>query len=114
VRCRLGARRACSRTAPNGATSSHVADVARANVLALTCDEPGAFNVATGRPRTVLDMARALARDGPAPVVTGAYRAGDVRHVFAAADRATQRLGFRATVGLEQGMAEFARAPLRA
>jgi dTDP-L-rhamnose 4-epimerase len=92
----------------------HVADVARANVLALACDEPGAFNVATGRPRSVLDMARALARDGPAPVVTGDYRAGDVRHVFAAADRAAQRLGFRATIGLEQGMAEFARAPLRA
>ena len=41
----------------------HVRDVARANVLALTAPEPvpGAFNVASGTPRTVLDMARALA-----------------------------------------------------
>ena len=42
----------------------HVRDVARANVLALTAPEPvpGAFNVASGTPRTVLDMAQALAR----------------------------------------------------
>ena len=38
-------------------------DVARANVLALEADRAvrGAFNVATGEPHTVLDMAKALA-----------------------------------------------------
>ncbi len=37
----------------------HVRDVARANVLALTAVDPvpGAFNVASGKPRTVLEMA---------------------------------------------------------
>src|SRR5207248_11331907 len=36
----------------------HVRDVARANVLALTAPVPsGAYNVASGRPRTALDMA---------------------------------------------------------
>ena len=47
---------------------------------------PGAFNVASGTPRTVGDMAAALARavdPSLAPVVTGEWRAGDVRHVFA-------------------------------
>ena len=50
----------------------HVRDVARANLRALTAPEPvpGAFNVASGTPRTVLDMALALAeacgRDGGA------------------------------------------------
>ena len=41
----------------------HVRDVARANLLALTAPEPvaGAFNVASGTPRTVLEMAHALA-----------------------------------------------------
>jgi dTDP-L-rhamnose 4-epimerase len=96
----------------------HVRDVARANLLALTADEPaaGAFNVATGTPRSVGDMARALAvaAGGPEPVVTGAFRRGDVRHVFASADRARDVLGFTARVGLEEGMAEFASAPLRA
>jgi dTDP-L-rhamnose 4-epimerase len=96
----------------------HVADVARANVLALTRDEPapGAFNVASGTPRTVGEMAAALAAamGGPAPVVTGDFRRGDVRHVFAGVERARTELGFAAQVGLEDGMREFATAPLRA
>ena len=94
----------------------HVRDVARANVLALESDVPGAFNIASGTPRTVLDMAAALARavGGPAPMVTGEWRAGDVRHVFASADAAAERLGFRAVENFDAGMAEFAAAPLRA
>src|SRR3954452_5007366 len=40
----------------------HVRDVAAANVRALTAPEavPGAFNVASGTPRSILDMARSL------------------------------------------------------
>jgi dTDP-L-rhamnose 4-epimerase len=95
----------------------HVRDVARANVLALAAGEPGAFNVASGKPRTVLEMASALGRafgDGLRPQVTGQWRAGDVRHVFASAERAAARLGFRAQEDFEAGMREFAAAPLRA
>jgi dTDP-L-rhamnose 4-epimerase len=94
----------------------HVRDVARANVLALTAPEPveGAFNIASGTPRTVGDLARALAAamgaQAPAPVVTGEFRRGDVRHVFASPDRARRTLGFQAAIGLEEGMAEFAAA----
>ncbi len=97
----------------------HVRDVAEANVLALTAPEPvaGAFNVASGTPRTVLDMAQALSRafgDEHPPQVTGAWRAGDVRHVFASAELAAERLGFRAREDFDAGMREFASAPLRA
>jgi dTDP-L-rhamnose 4-epimerase len=98
----------------------HVRDIARANLLALTRGEPhaGAFNVATGFPHTVLEMAtelgRAFGSDAPEPVVTGAWRAGDVRHVFAAAERASEVLGFRAAVDFADGMREFASAALRA
>jgi dTDP-L-rhamnose 4-epimerase len=98
----------------------HVRDVARANVRALLAPEPvrGAFNVASGTPRTVLDLARALARacDAPpaaAPRVTGEWRAGDVRHVVASPALAAERLGFRAQEDFDAGMAEFAAAPLR-
>ena len=97
----------------------HVRDVARANVLALTADEPvpGAFNVCSGTPRSIADMARALGAahgDGAAaPVVTGQYRLGDVRHVFADPSAAADRLGFAAREDFAAGMAEFARAPLR-
>lgn len=88
----------------------HVRDVARANLLALSTDATGAFNIASGHPHTVGDMARALASacDGPNPLVTGEFRRGDVRHVFASPERARCDLGFTAQVTFEQGMQEFA------
>ena len=98
----------------------HVTDVARANVLALTVPAPPAgltsYNVASGTPRTILEVAAALAEaaDGPAPVVTGEFRLGDVRHVVASPRRAADELGFVAQVGFADGMREFASAPLRA
>ena len=97
----------------------HVADVARANLAALVAsiDVGGPFNVATGQPHTVLDMASqlgvAFGPHVPAPVVCGGYRLGDVRHVFASPDRATAELAFTATVPFAEGLAAFAHAPLR-
>jgi len=97
----------------------HVRDVARANVLALTADVPsGPYNVASGQPRTVLDMATALTDafgvDAPRPEVRGGWRHGDVRHIVASPRRAAEVLGFTAEVGFEAGMAEFAHGPQRA
>ena len=98
----------------------HVRDVARANVLALTrsVPAPGAFNVCSGTPRSIGDMARTLHAvhdgDAPAPRTTGSYRLGDVRHVFADPARARRELGFAASEDFAAGMAEFARAELRA
>lgn len=94
----------------------HVADVAHANVLALTAPLPasGPFNVCSGTPHTIGDMAAALRPEGaPAPQVVGGYRLGDVRHVFASPKRAAQELGFRAAISFEDGMREFATAALR-
>lgn len=97
----------------------HVRDVARANLLALGADTGGgAFNVCSGVPRSVGDMARALHAGGftataPPPVTTGAYRLGDVRHVFASPARAADVLGFTAQEDFVAGMAEFAAAPPR-
>ena len=97
----------------------HVRDVARANVLALTAAVPsGAYNIASGRPRTVLDMAAALSDafgpGAPRPEVVGGWRPGDVRHIVASPRRAAEELGFVAEIGFEQGMEEFAHAPQRA
>jgi dTDP-L-rhamnose 4-epimerase len=96
----------------------HVRDVARANLVAITREEPaqGAFNIASGTPRSVLDMAVALAAalpGAPPPEVTGEFRLGDVRHVFASTDRARDQLGFVADEDFAAGVAEFATAPLR-
>ncbi len=112
----------------------HVRDVARANLLALEAVDrvaaaaghtvrgaPAAgaggaeagglrcYNVASGEPHTVGEMARSLAE----PVVTGEYRLGDVRHIVASPATAARDLGFRARIPFTEGTAEFARAPLR-
>ena len=77
----------------------HVRDVARANVAALTADDPvdGPLNVASGTPRTVLGLAEAMcAGTGLVPRVVGGGRVGDVRHVVASPARAAATLGFHA------------------
>ena len=47
-------------------------------------------------------------RDAPAPVVTGEFRPGDVRHVFADPGRAERELGFSAEEDFSHGVAELA------
>ena len=97
----------------------HVRDVAAANVAALeTPAREGAltaYNTGSGEPHTVGEMARALAEayGGPEPVVTGEYRLGDVRHITADSARLRADLGWKAEVGFEAGMREFANAGMR-
>lgn len=91
----------------------HVRDVAAATVAACDKHTSGvrAFNVGSGTPRTVGDMAGALARalKGPAPVVTGQYRLGDVRHITADSTRISRELGWAPDVEFADGMTELAR-----
>ncbi len=73
------------------------------------------YNVASGESHTVGEMASALAAafGDVEPVVTGEYRLGDVRHIVASPATAARGLGFRAQTRFADGIAEFARAPLR-
>jgi dTDP-L-rhamnose 4-epimerase len=91
----------------------HVRDVAAATVRACERHVSGvrAFNVGSGTPRTVGDMAKALsdALGGPLPVVTGQFRLGDVRHITADSSRLRAELDWRPTVEFTAGMAELAR-----
>ncbi|MFE1897527.1 NAD-dependent epimerase/dehydratase family protein [Streptomyces yangpuensis] len=100
----------------------HVRDVAAANAVALEAvgTRPvgalTAYNTGSGEPHTVGEMAAALAaaHGGPAPVVTGEFRLGDVRHITADSARLREELGWRPVVGFAEGVAEFARAGQRA
>ncbi len=104
----------------------HVRDVADCNVLALGATGSGAipagtlraYNVASGTPHTVGEMASELAVSFGGgtvePKVTGEYRLGDVRHIVASPEAAAAELAFRARVAFAEGVAEFAHAPLRA
>lgn len=95
----------------------HVSDIAAANVLATESDSSGFLtaNVCSGQPIPILKVAEVVcqARGGPAPEVTGQYRSGDVRHIVASAAGAEQTLGFKAAVSPQDGLREFAFAPLR-
>nr|WP_107907697.1 NAD-dependent epimerase/dehydratase family protein [Streptomyces chartreusis] len=97
----------------------HVRDVAAANVCALEASSVDgaltAYNTGSGDPHTVGEMAHALAAayGGPEPVVTGEYRLGDVRHITADSARLRAESGWKAEVGFEEGMREFAEAGMR-
>lgn len=92
-----------------------VHDVARACCLAMeNAEAPGnVFNVGSGIPYSVLDIAREVARtlnaDHIRPEVTGRYRSGDIRHCYADLTHARDRLGYQPQVTLEAGLADLAK-----
>lgn len=97
----------------------HVRDVVAANVAALEADVPQgrseAYNVCSGSPVTIGEMADTLAEafgpTAPRPVVTGRWRTGDVRHVVASPHKARQHLRFIADIDMATGLAELVREP---
>jgi dTDP-L-rhamnose 4-epimerase len=94
----------------------HVRDVARANGVALEREFAcvGPFNIASGRPQRVGGLANALAdafgTEAPRPEVTGDFRLGDVRHVFASPRRAEEILDFKSIEEFEPGIRELVAA----
>ena len=91
-----------------------VNDVATATVLAMERHLSGvrAFNVGSGTPHTIGEMAAALstAVGGPAPEITGGYRLGDVRHITADSARARTELDWQPKVDFARGLGELAQA----
>lgn len=86
----------------------HVSDVAAAVVAAVTAPlDAGvtALNIGSGRVVTVGEVAALLAESvgGPAPVVTGEFRLGDVRHITADSTAARHVLDWLPQVTLEDG-----------
>jgi dTDP-L-rhamnose 4-epimerase len=87
----------------------HVSDVAAAVVAALDSPLPAPvtpLNIGTPWVTTVGEMATELSRTlgGPTPLVTGAYRMGDVRHITADCSAAERVLDWRAQIDLATGL----------
>lgn len=103
----------------------HVRDVAAANILAAEslgmAPVPGshpsfrAYNVGADAVHTIGEVAAALSvfSRGPDPLITGQYRAGDVRHITASSNRIKKELGWSPRIGFNAGMRELATAPMR-
>jgi dTDP-L-rhamnose 4-epimerase len=90
----------------------HVSDIVHANLLAMENDRANyeVFNVGTGRPLTVLDIAESLSEAlgvEIVPRIVGKFREGDIRHCYADVSKAEQLLGFEAQVAFEDGISDL-------
>jgi dTDP-L-rhamnose 4-epimerase len=90
----------------------HVSDVVQACqlVMNLPAADGRVFNVGTGQPHSVLDVATLLARElgvDLAPEIRGQYRVGDIRHCFADIGRIQRELGYTPRVAFEDGLREL-------
>jgi dTDP-L-rhamnose 4-epimerase len=89
----------------------NVADVARANLLALEQPGPGqaVYNVGGGRALTVLEFAKTMlevAASPLEPVVPGLFRVGDTRHTVSDIS-ALRQLGWEPSKSIDQSIREY-------
>lgn len=91
----------------------HVSDIVQASLLSMEREEADyeVFNVGTGRPLTILQVAQVLVdnlADGQMePTIASKYRRGDIRHCYADITRITERLGFAPQVSFEEGVSDL-------
>jgi len=90
----------------------HVSDVVQANLLAATEGTPGtAYNIGTGETISILELAEtireAVATEVPIRIEHIDKREGDIDESQAAIGRATDDLGFRPTIRLQDGLADL-------
>jgi dTDP-L-rhamnose 4-epimerase len=89
-----------------------VKDVARASILAMNDERADyqVFNVGTGIPTSIKTVATTLAQiygKKIEPLITHAFRKGDVRHCISDSSRIKQALGFEAEISLFEGLKEL-------
>ncbi len=90
----------------------HVSDIVRGILLAMESERAvgQAVNLGTGRPTTVEEIARHVAKGlnvDVEPERLQRFRAGDIRHCIADTTRAADLLGFTPDVDLADGMADL-------
>jgi dTDP-L-rhamnose 4-epimerase len=90
----------------------HVSDIVQGNLLAMEREEVAyeVFNIGTGRPLRVLEVAAALCRElnpAVAPQVAGQFRAGDIRHCYADIGKARALLGYAPAMPFEDGLRDL-------
>jgi dTDP-L-rhamnose 4-epimerase len=91
----------------------NVHDIVRANILAMNQSRADGqiINIGSGKPISIRRVAEilseALGKDIK-PVITGKYRAGDIRHCYADIRLARHLLGYEPEITHEEGFAELA------
>jgi dTDP-L-rhamnose 4-epimerase len=86
----------------------YIDDVARAFAAVIDAAPPASrlLDIGSGVPLTVLELGRVIAQmyGAPEPVITGAFRDGDVRAAFADIAAAQNELGWRPEFTLDAGL----------
>ncbi len=92
----------------------HVKDIARANRIVMEKKKADyqVFNVGSGAPKTIVDIARILARKikpGAAlnVEIKNAYREGDIRHCYADTSKIEKMIGFKPAIKFEDGIKDL-------
>lgn len=90
----------------------HVSDIVNATILAMERDGANyeVFNVGTGRPITILEIASSLLKQlnsDKEPVIVNKFREGDIRHCFADITKIKEKLGFKPKVDFDQGVSDL-------
>ena len=89
----------------------HVADIARANILAAGADiSDEVFNVASGSETSLNDLAQILLRvmgSSLSPIHEPARKVNPVARRLASTGKAASRLGFRAEIAIEDGLRDL-------
>lgn len=89
----------------------HIKDVTAANIVALESDGANfeVFNVGSGKPTTIKQIAQLLAKiykSNISPEITYKTRKLDVRHCFADISKIKRLVGWQSKLRLEEGLAE--------
>jgi dTDP-L-rhamnose 4-epimerase len=92
---------------------THVSDIVQGLLLAM--DKPEAdyevFNLGTGVPTTILEMAEMLSQHLTGgqvkPQILNQFRAGDIRHCYADLTKARRLLGFEPQIPLQEGLTDL-------
>lgn len=90
----------------------HISDIVEANLLAMAKREADyeVFNVGTGRPLSILEIAGSLISElnpGLKAKIINKFREGDIRHCYADISKIKERLGFSARVNFEEGIKDL-------
>jgi len=90
----------------------HISDIVRANLLAMQNKKADyeVFNVGTGRPLSVLDIAQGLIGELKSSVdidIVRKYRVGDIRHCYANVSKIQKKLGFKPRLKFEEGISDL-------
>jgi len=88
-----------------------VHDIVRANLLVMnkSAADYEIFNVGTGKPVSIVEIARTLSElysRNLKPEIVNKYRSGDIRHCYADISK-LEKLGFKPEVSFEEGMREL-------